>query len=87
MEVINMTLDDVLKHDEKFRYQLLDRMRSDCEYFLNCGGGTAIWGITVPEHIRYMKAIWKSFDKDKKPQWLGYRQIVAYERAMLAMQR
>ena len=32
-----MTLEEILKQDEKFRYQLLGRMQADCEYFLNCG--------------------------------------------------
>lgn len=80
-----MKLEDVLNHDETFRYQLLGRLQSDCEYFIGQNGGTRLWGITVPEHIRYMKAIWKSFDKDKKPVWLKYRQIVAYEKAMINM--
>ena len=28
---------DILTKDATFRYQLLDRMRCDCEYFLNYG--------------------------------------------------
>jgi hypothetical protein len=32
-----MTIEEVLKHDEKFRYMLLDRMKMDCLYFLGNG--------------------------------------------------
>lgn len=28
-----MTIDEILEHDERFRYMMLDRMRLDCEYF------------------------------------------------------
>ena len=31
-------MDDILNKDEKFRYMLLDRMRTDCEYYLGNGG-------------------------------------------------
>ena len=77
-----MKLEDVLQSDERFRYQLLDRLRMDCDYFIGQNGLARLWGITVEEHIKYMKAIWKSFDKDKKPVWLKYGQIVEYEREM-----
>lgn len=32
-----MTKEEVLQHDKKFRYMLLSRMQSDCEYYLNYG--------------------------------------------------
>lgn len=32
-----MTKEGVLQHDKKFRYMLLSRMQSDCEYYLNYG--------------------------------------------------
>lgn len=30
-------MDDILNKDERFRYMLLDRMRTDCEYYLQRG--------------------------------------------------
>lgn len=30
-------LDWILNREKKFRYQLLDRMRSDCDYYLGNG--------------------------------------------------
>ena len=32
-----VTADEVIHKDSVFRYQLLDRLRSDCEYYLNYG--------------------------------------------------
>ena len=29
-----MVLEEILKHDETFRYQLLSRMVEDCNYYL-----------------------------------------------------
>ena len=57
-------------------------MKMDCETFLATNGSSRLWGITVQEHIKYMKAIWKSFPADDKPDWLKYGRIVSYENAM-----
>lgn len=35
-----VTADEVIHKDSVFRYQLLDRLRSDCEYYLNYGKDT-----------------------------------------------
>ena len=79
-----MDIAEILKHDEKFRYQLLDRMRGDCLYFL--GNGTRhekyLWAGNVNDHIVYMKAIWKSFPLFGKPRWLSWRQICEFEKQM-----
>ena len=33
------------RSDNKYKYQILDRMRQDCEYYLNAGGRTtSIYG-------------------------------------------
>lgn len=32
------TADDILQRDARFRYMLLARMQSDCEYYLDYGG-------------------------------------------------
>jgi len=77
-----MDLNTVLERDEKFRYQLLDRMRSDCDYYLGNGRvfGNHLWAGTVPEQIKAMKAIWNSFEE--KPEWLTWAQIEDYEKKM-----
>lgn len=76
---------DILKHDNRFRYQLLDRMRQDCEYFLGYGNRNAkhLWAQNEVEQIECMKLLWNSFDSEDKPEWLTWNQIVDYEKAMV----
>lgn len=76
------TIEWILTHDEKFRYQLLDRMREDCEYYLDYGGRHPkyLWAQEEREHISYMKQIWQSFSE--KPEWLSWDEILEYEKLM-----
>ena len=76
-----MDFNEILKHDDTFRYRLLSRMKSDCEYYLGNGNRCAkhLWGDDEVSHIAYMKALWKSFAENEKPEWLTYEQILAYE--------
>ncbi len=73
-----MTIEEVLKHDEKFRYMLLDRMKMDCLYFLGNGNRCKkyLWAGDEAEQIKYMKAIYNSLDDDKKPEWLSMEEII-----------
>lgn len=77
----------ILSRDERFRYQLLDRMRMDCDYYLGNGQiyGNHLWAGTEQEQIEYMKDIWNSFPEDGKPEWLTYEQILEYEEKMTAL--
>ena len=45
-----VTADEVIHKDSVFRYQLLDRLRSDCEYYLNYGN-------------RHPKSLWAGDEK------------------------
>ena len=74
----------ILNHDDCFRYQLLDRMRTDCDYYLSYGNRHAnyLWAKEEKVQIAYMKAIWHSFPDGQKPEWLTYRQILEYEKQM-----
>jgi hypothetical protein len=74
----------ILDHEESFRYQLLDRMKMDCGYYLGNGRifGHHLWGGTVEKHIAFMKAIWDSFPEEGKPVWLTREQIEYYEKEM-----
>ncbi len=76
-----MTIEEVLKHDEKFRYMLLDRMKMDCLYFLGNGNRCKkyLWAGDEAEQIKYMKAIYNSLDDDKKPEWLSMEEITEFE--------
>ena len=77
-------LNEFMGHDESFRYQLLSRMQTDCNYFLGHGNRCKkyLWGQDVDSHIAYMKALWLSFPADKQPEWLSYEKIEVYEKRM-----
>lgn len=68
-----------------FKYMLLDRMKSDCKYYLGNGNrlDKYLWAENVPEHIACMRALWNSFTEDGKPEWLTMEQINEYEKQMM----
>ncbi len=72
--------------DEKFRYQLLSRMQSDCKFYLGYGNRHAkyLWALDEKEHIEAMKELYNSFDDDKKPEWISMEEIEEYEKQMVA---
>lgn len=78
------SLSFVLSKEDTFRYQLLSRLKGDCDYYLGFGNKNTkhLWAIDEEDHIKYMKEIWKSFDDDKKPEWLSYEEILLYEKKM-----
>lgn len=78
-------VDDLLNHDKSFRYQLLDRLRSDCEYYLGYGNRCAdhLWAGSEKEQIACMKVLWESFKPDEKPNYLSFDQILDYELKMV----
>lgn len=75
---------DVLKQDAKFRYMLLSRMKSDCDYFLGYGNRNAkqLWAGSVAGQIEMMKALHNSFAEEDKPEWLSWEDILKYEEEM-----
>lgn len=75
-----MDLQDVLNGDSSFRYQLLSRMKMDCDYYLGYGQGNnkKLWAGNVDDQIETMKAIWNSFPEDQKPEWLSMEEIESY---------
>ncbi len=72
------------KKEDSYRYMLLDRMRGDCEYFLENGNGFEghLWAGNVEDHIMIMKEIWNSFEQKQKPEWLSMEDIIDYENRM-----
>lgn len=82
-------LQDILSQPDKFRYQILSRMQSDCEYYLNAGFGNAntgnpkhLWAGDEVKQVEYMKALYNSFPGDAKPEWLSMEQIEEYGQRM-----
>lgn len=78
-----LTLSWTLERDEEFRYQLLGRMKTDCDYYLGYGrrNPQRFWSGSEEEQIEVMKAIWNSFES--KPEWLTWEQILDYEKRIL----
>ena len=70
---------------DKFAYMMLDRMKSDCLYYLGNGNRCEkyLWSGNVTEHIRDMKDIWNAFPKDGKPYWLTMEDIMNFETEMI----
>ena len=66
-----VTVDEVIHRDSVFRYQLLDRLRSDCEYYLNYGN-------------RHPKTLWAG--DGEKPEWLTMDKILEYSKRMIAQE-
>lgn len=84
----SITIDDsILKHSDEFKYQLLSRMQTDCNYFLGAGNRAEkfLWAGNVPEQIAYMRAIYNSFPDYKKPEWISLADIDEYEKKMLKL--
>ena len=77
-------LEWILSKDEPFRYQLLGRMKMDCEYYLGNGNKNRnqLWTGNETEQIEYIKALWNSFPEEGKPEWLTYEQILEFEEKM-----
>ena len=82
-----MTKEEVLQHDKKFRYMLLSRMQSDCEYYLNYGNRNPkrLWAGDEQRQIEYMILLHDSFKEDEKPQWLTMMKLSTIKRECLSL--
>ena len=79
------TMQEIIEtSNEQYRYTLLDRMRSDCAYFLGNGNRHAkyLWAGNVEDQIADMKMLWNSFKSDEKPEWLTMADIESLEKRM-----
>ena len=67
----------------RFNYMLLDRLKSDCEYYLVNGGRNAkqnLWAHDEQKQIDKMREIYDSLKI--KPKWLTREQIDEYATRM-----
>lgn len=73
-----------LPREIAFQYQMLSRLKSDCEYYLGHGNRNEnhLWAGNVVDHITEMKNRWNALAA--KPEWLTMEQINEYERRMTA---
>lgn len=80
-----MTIQEILKSEDTFRYQLLSRLKGDCDYYFGYGGrsNNVLWAKDVQGQIKTMKELWKSFKENAKPEWLTWEEILNYESEMI----
>lgn len=83
--MLHMTIQEILKSEDTFRYQLLSRLKGDCDYYFGYGGrsNNVLWAKSEQKQIEVMKELWKSFKDDKKPEWLNWEEILNYESKMI----
>lgn len=81
-----ITVDEILQHDSRFRYMLLSRLQSDCEYYLNYGGRhpKCLWAGDEERQIEFMIKLHDSFREGEKPEWLTMDEILEYKKEMTA---
>ena len=77
-------MEDWSKYEPKFLYMMLSRMKQDCDYYLGNGGRSTniLWAQDERAQLENMIALWKTFDKDDKPEWLTWADIVEYAQRM-----
>lgn len=69
--------------DDRFNYMMLDRLRCDCDYYLNYGVINAkhsLWAHDEQKQIDKMREIYDSLQI--KPEWLTREQIDEYAARM-----
>ena len=81
---IDDIINDLIHKEDTFRYQMLSRLQMDCDYFLGNGNRAEkyLWATNVPDHIKLMRALYNSFEDDKKPEWISMEDIDNYEKEM-----
>ena len=66
-----MTVEEVMRRDKRFRYMLLARLQSDCEYYLGFGNRSTgrLWAGDEARQIEWMTRLYDGFPEDEKPRW------------------
>lgn len=68
--------------DDVYRYQMLGRLISDCEYFLENGNANRLWAKNIDDQIKEMRKIYSSFEDGQKPLFITDEIISNYEKSM-----
>ena len=69
--------------EDRFNYMMLDRLRCDCDYYLNYGGRNAkhsLWAHDEQEQIDKMRELYDLLPI--KPEWISKEQINEYAARM-----
>lgn len=79
---LNQEMDKV---PDAFNYQLLARLKQDCEYYLGHGSRATkhLWAGDEAEQIAKMKELYAGFSE--KPEWISLEDIEMYEAKMLGL--
>lgn len=69
---------------KKFRYMILSRCQSDCEYFLGNGNGYEghSWALETRKHLSLMQTLYDSFSEKDKPEWITQKKLDFYKAEM-----
>ena len=78
-KLVNLVKDS---SSDSFKYQMLDRLKSDCEYFLGNGNKypSSLYMKNVDDQIEAMEKIWNILKE--KPEWLTLDQIKEFKNKM-----
>lgn len=77
-------MEDWSKYEPKFRYMMLSRMKSDCDYYLGNGDRSTnhLWAGNEKDQIANMIALWCTFEPEDSPEWLTWGELVDYGKKM-----
>lgn len=77
-------IEELVEKSEIFRYQLLSRLKTDCDYYLGYGNRqpNCLWAKSETGQIEMMKILYDSFPEDKRPEWLSEADIRGYAAKM-----
>ena len=80
-----MTVEEVMRRDKRFRYMLLARLQSDCEYYLGFGNRSTgrLWAGDEARQIEGLTRLYDGFPEDEKPRRLTREEIAEYANRML----
>lgn len=78
-------IDSLLKGNSQFRYMMLSRMKSDCDYYLGYGNRNErdLWAKDEKKQLDYMQKLYDSFPEGEKPEWLTQEELDNYKTRML----
>ena len=81
-----LDMDKKTEGNHEYEYQLLDRLRTDCEYFLGAGNRATknLYTGNVEEQIAKMRELYNILPE--KPEWLTEQDIDRYEKLMTTEQ-
>lgn len=70
-----------LGEGQKHKYMMLDRLLSDCKYFIKTGPNVRnLYFPNIARHMKEMRMYWDELNI--KPKWLSYEQIGRLEHKM-----